>query len=297
MDVDVDPKAQSPSVELTAEACREIADTMRWALDRFGIDPHPASDLARMIEDVSWLGQFEPLPIRGDAALAVDPERALLTLARILQAKELARTLAISTIVPGAATRVAQLASKLDWMTTVESPAQNTYTELDVAARLARHAQVRFLDPPALDITCSFESHGDLAVECKRVRSWKQIGKRLRDAVDQAGKQHLPTLVVLDVQPLLYRTNDPERRVYFDLLDDVSQLRAQHEANLVRIVSDADADIQRALNRGIQAVCVCAMTWGWVLSTPEYRYSWVSCWVATDPEVRAVLPLLDQLLN
>lgn len=295
--MDVVLKEQSPSVELAADTCREIAGTMRWALNRLGIAPHRESDLARMIRDIDWLAQFGPIPIRSDAALAADRERALMAFARILQAKELARTLAICTILPGAAIRVAQLASKLDRIVTVESQAQNTYTELDVAARLARHARVRFLDPPALDITCSFENGGELAVECKRVRSLRQIGKRLSDAVHQAQNQPLPAIVVLDVQPLLYQTDDPERPVYFDLLDDASQLRAQHNANLAEIVSYAEGDIQRALNRGIQAVCVCAMTWGFVTPTGEYRYEWVRCWLATEPDVREALPMLDRLMS
>jgi len=261
--------------ELTSENCTHISRSLTESLDYFGVVVSEDSDLRRMIREIGWMGSFEAAPFSPGGAAYVDKQRTLRALPYILQARDIARTLEACRHVKGDFSKIVRIREKLDRLRYQDAPAQNILFEFEVAGVLIRAGlEVELPMPPLPDVV--FHLNGvAIGLECKRVQNRNRLRERLKEAQEQIAKQDLPAMVIIDVQPLLYRSNDPNRPVYFDLVESIEELRRIQTTRIRELARSIADDIEKAFTNGIGAVVLCAMTWGISQRPSAYVWSWL----------------------
>ena len=265
--------------ELTSQDCTDISRSLSESLDHFGIAVHNSSDLGTIIREISWMGSFGPAPLSSGGASSVDPQRTFRAFLYILQARDIARTLAACRKAKGDLSKIERIREKLDRLRYQDASAQNTLFELEVAGALIRAGfDVELSMPPRPDVVCLLDGLA-IGLECKRVQNRDRLRERLREARRQIANQDLPAAVIIDVQPLLYRTND---------VDSLEQLRSIQSACLKKLILSVTDDVEKAFDGGVNAVALCAMTWG--LSAKPSAYVW--CWIV-EPMVPKVVYDID----
>ena len=288
--------------ELSSQECTDISRSLIESLDHFGTAVHESSELGTMIREISWMGSFGSVPLSAAGASDADRQRALRAFTYVPQAQDIARTLQACRHAKGDISKINRIRQKLDRLRYQDVPAQNVLFELEVAGLLIRAGlEVELALPPRPDVVCFFNGTA-IGLECKRVQNRDRLRERLGEAQDQITKQDLPAAVIIDVQPLLYRTNDPDKPVYFDLVRSLEELRSIQSARLQKLALSITDDVENAFDGGVGAVALYAMTWG--LSERPCAYVW--CRIVepsvpkTDYEVelaspfRAVLRALRQ---
>jgi hypothetical protein len=211
--------------ELTSRDCTYISKSLTESLDYFGVAVHERSDLGIMIREISWMGSFGAAPLLAGGAIDVDRQRTLRAFPYVLQARDIARTLEACRDVKGDIAKVKGIRGKLDRLRHQDAPAQNALFELEVAGMLTRAGlEVELPLSPRPDVVCHFNGAA-IGLECKRVQNRNRLRERLKKAREQITNQDLPAAVIIDVQPLLYRTNDSNKPVYFDQVESIEELR------------------------------------------------------------------------
>ena len=225
-----------------------------------------------MIREIRWMGSFGPAPLSAGGASGADPQRAFRAFLHILQARDIARTLAACCRAKGDLSKIERIREKLDRLRYQDVSAQNTLFELEVAGTLIRAGfDVEFSVPPRPDVVCLLDGSA-VGLECKRVQNRERLRERLKDARVQIANQDLPAAVIIDVQPLLYRTNDPDKPVYFDLVRSLKELRSIQSARLQQLARSIADDMERAFDSGVGAIVLYAMTWA--LTERPSAYVW-----------------------
>lgn len=261
--------------ELTSRDCTYISKSLTESLDYFGVTVHERSDLGTMIREISWMGSFGAAPFLADGAIGVDNQRTLRAFLYVLQARDIARTLEACRDVKGDIAKIKKIRKKLDRLRHQDAPAQNTLFELEVAGMLTRAGlDVELSEPPRPDVVCHFKGAA-IGLECKRVQNRDRLREQLKVARKQSTNQDLPAAAIIDVQPLLYRTNDPDRPVYFDQVESIEELRNIQSERLRQLALSITDDVEKAFVSGVGAVVLCAMTWA--MSRQPSAYVW--CWI------------------
>lgn len=178
------------------------ADTRRM-ISETGVSLHPASRIARQLDDVEamvnfLLDQRPTLKLSSDADYAISDLDQLHTIMRWLRGphedqgiRELVAMFLQDAASPYAA---------------AETPGRDAQFELLVAAACRRATYlIRRIDPPDFVITPlvgKAGSLGELGLAVKRVKKEKQLQKRLREANDQLSRTH-PGIIAVDVSMLV----------------------------------------------------------------------------------------------
>lgn len=261
--------------ELTSQECTAIARSLTESLDHFDVAVHESSDLATMIHEIGWMGSFGGAPLLPGGAIDVDRQRTLRALISVLQARDIARTLEACRHAVGDTSKVEGIRGKIDRQRYQDASAQNALFELEVAGLLLRAGlEVELSTPPHPDVVCRLNGAA-IGFECKRVQNRDRLRQQLKKARKQITKQDLPAAVIIDVQPLLYRTNDPKKPVYFDLVPSIEELLRIHSAQIRELGESIAPDVQKAFDSGVAAVVLCAMTWGMSEQPSAYVWSWI----------------------
>lgn len=277
--------------ELTSQECIRISRSLSESLDHFGMKVHGSSDLQIMIRELTWMGSFPMPPFSAEGAIGVDQQRALRAFACILQARDIARVLEACRYAKNGASKVRKIRGKLDRLRYQDARAQDTLFELQVAGLLIRAGlDVELSLPPRPDVVCRFNGMA-MGLECKRVQNRDRLRERLSKARKQLTKQDLPAAVIIDVQPLLYRTNDPNKPVYLDLVSSHEELRGIQSVRLKKLALSVTGDVEKAFDGGVRAIALCAMTWG----LSEQPSAYVCCWIVEPmvPNVGYDIELAD----
>jgi hypothetical protein len=185
-----------------------------------------------MIREIGWMGSFGAAPLLPGGAIDVDRQRTLHALISLLQARDIARTLDACRHAVGDTSKVEGVRGKLDRQRYRDASSQNALFELEVAGLLLRAGlEVELSAPPHPDVVCRLNGAA-IGFECKRVQNRDRLRQQLKKARKQITNQDLPAAAIIDVQPLLYRTADPNKPVYFDLVASIDELRRIHSARI-----------------------------------------------------------------
>jgi hypothetical protein len=261
--------------ELTSQDCTYISRSLTDSLDYFGVAVHESSDLGTMIREISWMGSSKSAPFLAGGAIDVDRQRTLRAFTYVLQARDLAHTLEACRHIKGDISKIERIRGKLDRLRYQDAPAQNAMFELEVAGVLMRAGlDVELPMPPRPNVVCHLNGAA-IGLECKRVQNRDRLRERLKEAQEQIINQDLPAAVIIDVQPLLYRTNNPNKPVYFDQVESIGELRHVQSVRLRELALSITDDVEKAFDSGVGAVVLCAMKWG----MSEQPSADVWCWI------------------
>jgi hypothetical protein len=211
----------------------------------------------------------------------------------VLQARDIARTLEACRYTTGDTSKIECIRGKLDRQRHQDAPGQSGLFELEVAGLLLRAGhEVELSTPPRPDVVCHFNGAA-IGFECKRVQNRDRLRQQLKKARKQIVNQDLPAAVIIDVQPLLYRTNDPNKPVYFDQVASPEELQSIQSGRIRELGEGLADDVQKAFDSGVGAVILCAMTWG--MSERPSAYVW--CWIVEPlvPKTEYDVQLADSI--
>lgn len=285
-----------PAEELTAARCREVAGVLRAQLDALDVKLPPSSPLARLLADVAWMASFEGPPLDDvSGASGADEDRAVGAVLRFLQLQDLAAALAaLGPVARDNPEALRALRKRFDRIDTQQADAQNRLFELEVAGRLARRGiRPEFGEP---DIVARSVGLGRFCLACKRPQNLDRLRERIREGADQIAKRGVKGFVVLDLQPMIFKNDDPVRRSRFYVLQGAAQLAEELAADMdgwIAVVSDAVAQARR--KNHVAGVVFAATGWGLTETSPRPLYGWA--WVTrtaipTSPLERKVCRLL-----
>ena len=261
--------------ELTSQECLAISRSLTESLDHFGVEAPESSDIGTMIREIRWMGSFGSAPLLPGGAIDVNRQRTLQALVSVLQARDIARTLETCRHATGDTSKIKCIRKKLDRQRHQDADGQNALFELEVAGLLLRaNFDVELSAPPRPDVVCRFNGAA-IGLECKRVQNRNQLRQRLKKARKQIINQDLPAAAIIDVQPLLYRTDDPDKPVYFDQVASPEELRRIQSGRIRELGKSLAWEVQKAFDSGVGAVVLCAMTWA--MSERPSAYVW--CWI------------------
>ncbi len=145
------------------------------------------------------------------------------------QAIRIAQAVALAQGIPGARERVVKLKKRLNRLTTQDEQAQDFLFELEVGARFTRLGLAITFDEP--DIVLHSSDGHRLGLACKRPRNVRRLRERLGEAADQITAGIDQGVIVIGVEPLFHRSNDPQRPTV-TYLGDPAMVRA--EANRIQ---------------------------------------------------------------
>jgi hypothetical protein len=132
-----------------------------------------------------------------------------------------------------------------------DEQAQDFLFELEIGARLTRLGLTISFDEP--DIVLFASDGSRLGLACKRPRNVPRLRERLTEAAAQitAGTDH--GLIVIGVEPLFHRSNDPERPT-ITYLGGPSMVRAEANQILDNALESATQEIISALANGVAGI-------------------------------------------
>lgn len=269
--------------ELTSGHCREVAHHLRTRLNALGLTLGAASPLARLLVEVDWMASFDGPPLdETSGASRVDAERAADAVIRFLQMQDITATLvALGRVALENPEAVKALRKRFDRIETQTADTQDRLFELEVAGRLARRGiRVEFDEP---DIVAKSHGLGRFSIACKRPHNLDRLRERIDKGAAQIARRGLQGFVVLDLQPLIFETNDNARPTRFYELHGDAQLAHELAADMdgrIAVVADTVARARQV--ERVAGVVFAAMGWGMTENPPRPTYEWA--WV-TRPSI------------
>ncbi len=262
--------------QVRASECAEWTIVLRDALRECDVTVHPTSDVGQMIAELEWLGTFPPNAPQPDAAWAENPARARIAFPLYEQAIRIAQAVALAQGIPGAHERVVKLKKRLNRLTTQDEQAQDFLFELEIGARLTRLGLTITFDEP--DIVLHSSDGDRLGLACKRPRNVRRLRERLGEAAAQITAGMDQGVIVIGVEPLFHRSNDPQRPT-ITYLGDVAMVRAEANRILDDALDSARLEIDSALAKGVAGILFCGVATGWARQVAEgrdaYHYQWI----------------------
>lgn len=269
--------------ELTSSHSREVAYQLRARLDALGVTLGPASPRARLLVEVDWMASFDGPPLdETSGASRVDTERAADAVIRFLQMQDITAALvALGPVALGNPEAVRALRKRFDRIETQTADAQDRLFELEVAGRLARRGIVVEFDEP--DIVAKSHGLGLFSLACKRPHNLDRLRERIGKGAAQIASRGLQGFVVLDLQPLIFTSNDDSHPTRFYELRGDAQLAHELAADMdgrIAVVADTVARARQV--ERVAGVVFAAMGWGETKNPPRPTYEWA--WV-TRPSI------------
>jgi hypothetical protein len=243
---------------LTSETCLGIATQIQTALARYDVPMNPSSDIAMFIREMRWLAEHLDKP---KALLkATDQKRFVDGLLIVDQAENIAATFARLAETETVKPKLDLLKNRLNRLNKQGDPkARDIFFELEVAGRVAQYPQwhVSFREP---DIIIGWPD-GCIGLACKRVRSDKQLSKRIREAADQGARSGFPFFVILEVENLISAGR-------FLFMRSAHELESYANQRLSQLVLDCSRAAQRAFDKGAGGLILCGRFVGMIGSEP-----------------------------
>lgn len=229
-----------------------------------------------MIAELEWLGTFPADAPQPDAAWAENPTRAKVAFPLYEQAIRIAQAVALTGGIPGARERVLKLRKRLDRLMSQDEQAQDFLFELEVGARFTRLGLTITFDEP--DIVLHSSDGHRLGLACKRPRNVARLRERLGEAAAQITAGADQGVIVIGVEPLFHRSNDPERPT-ITYLGDLWMVRAEANRILDAAIESASLEIVAALSKGVAGILFCGVVTGWARQVEAgrdaYHYQWI----------------------
>jgi hypothetical protein len=225
---------------------------------------------------LEWLGTFPSDAPQPDAAWAANPARARIAFPLYEQAIRVAQAVSLARGIPGARERVVKLKKRLNRLMTQEEQAQDFLFELEIGARLTRLGLTITFDEP--DIVLHANDGSRLGLACKRPRNVPRLRQRLTEAAAQITVGTDQGVIVIGVEPLFHRSNDPQRPT-ITYLGDPSMVKAEANQILDNALESATQEIVSVLANGVAGILFCGVATGWARQVAEgrdaYHYQWI----------------------
>ena len=166
-----------------------MAASIRESLSILNVSLHSQSDLHRMLVELEAMAKSPDPSTQWGVPL-------------IEQTQRLANALMGVRRVPGASEKVHSCQNQLNRLETLDSKAQDTLFEIEIAGRLSSGGLAVALTEP--DVVATVPGFGDVSLACKRPRSKNGIRKRLGQAATQITQRGRPGVIVMGVEALLH---------------------------------------------------------------------------------------------
>jgi len=261
------PPQRTPLEWITPRECREHAETIKDSLRQFGITPHPASDLRKMITALEYLGSLPSisLPAPPDAPLATvrDQEKLLASVRLFEQARRIARATNWALKIPGSTNVVRRLKERINRLESLDEQALDYFFELEIAYRLAQTGISIAFEEPDL-VARGADPDFTIALACKRPRNVRRMIERIEEGASQITRSGIEGLIIVSLEPILYASPDPTKWKRLDYHpetpDDLRLLIMPkiHAASLA-----ARSAVQKALAKGVRGALFCGFATGW----------------------------------
>ena len=184
-------------IELTTTGIRRVATSIETTFAECGVRIEPGSDLAHMLGELRWAGQFAGLFT--DAVVA-DKERTLGAVLLAEQMTHIERAVSAAGEIGGQSRAKLQHLRRnpLNLLRVVSGHGLETFFELETAQRLLRPFwNVSFEEP---DIVLESPQMERIGITCKRPRKRRAVSKNIRKAAGQIDRSGLPGYIVLSVE-------------------------------------------------------------------------------------------------
>ena len=261
----------------TSEECRGVAALIGSAVNRFGLRLDGASDLARMIRDMEWLGSFNADPFAPGGAAersqGAEKERFMWAFLHLEQARRVAHALTWAANIANSESVVQWARKRIDRIATQDEKSQDYLFELEIAARFARKGFTVALEEPDIVVTLSTGTR--FAFACKRPRHAGRVGPMVREAADQVLRSGLPGIAVIGVEALFHRSDDPTRKTVFYDAADPASARAEGERFVTEAVDASRKDISRAFEKGLGGILLCGIMTFTSRQPSAYAWEWI----------------------
>jgi len=249
----------TPYQRVTAAKCAGFAASMRASLEAFGIAPNPLSDIARMIDEMAWLGSFPPDSLQPDVAYAADATRSLKAFTLIEQAQRMSEILTWAQQIPGSRDPVAKLRSRSNRMVDQDAKALDFLFELDIAYRLTiRGSDVAFEEPDLVIRWNGFK----FGLACKRPRNVQQMRKCIRKAAKQIAAQPYPGFIVIGLEAMLHISGDPVKRTVVYHVPTPGDLALMVDPQIDEWVRRGEPEILKSFAEGVWGILFCGLATG-----------------------------------
>jgi hypothetical protein len=269
--------------QITSKDCAVTARSLEASLSYFGIKVHPASDIAVMIREMRWLGSFPPDAVQPDVAHKADRDRSLFAFPLVEQSRRIAVALDRAKTIRGAKEKVMRVKKQLNRLTTQDSAAQDVLFELQIGGRLLRPGVEMAFDEPDIVITDPTDGSMTIGVACKRPHNVDRLKERVREAANQIeALRHSGNVIVVDVEPLFHKSNDPEKPT-MSWVGGPEWVKAEAGKILATAVQAADSEIAYALQKGVDGIVFCGIVVGW--SRTMHHWSWI-CTPISAPDAQ-----------
>jgi hypothetical protein len=283
------PSGVTATVEetLTPARCRTIAAGLRDVTATLGLRLQPASDLARMFRELSWLGEFPDGAQHPAAAIEADKRRGTHAFMLVDQANRIAAAWYWGRALPGVLERAQVIKKQLDRNRSQEGPAHDFLFELDIAAKLARSGlDVRFEEP---DLVLYSDEAGTVGLACKRPHSAGGIPSMLRRGTHQIEASGMPGAVVVGLEAIFHRSGDPAKPVAAyqghsrkDLIEEATQ-------QVGAVLGQVRPWLDKACTcPSVAGVLLCGVITAWIEEPSAYIFQWVWTAVADDGTAEAL---------
>lgn len=282
--------------QVTSDQCATHAALLKDGLAYFGIEANPTSDIGRMIGALQWMGSFPADAAQPDTAFAADQKRALRSFPLYEQAFRIARAVAWARTIPGARAKMPFLKKRINRLETQEERAQDYLFELEIAERLVRQGHAITFEEP--DIVLRTEAGEQLGLACKRPRNVRQLRERIAEAADQVTAQSFQGVIVVGVEPLFHKSEDPKRPTVL-YLGDPPMVAAAAGDLLDGAIARARPEIIAAFRQGVAGILFCGIVTGWARQVlgdrSAYHFQWIHK-ALSHPDALGLAEVLERRL-
>jgi hypothetical protein len=282
--------------QITAGQCATWAATLRNGLAEFQLSVHPTSDVGQMIRELDWLGSFPSEAAQPDAAWAANRDRAKRAFPLVEQAIRIAQSITFAHGISGAHERVRSLRKRVNRLESQDEQAQDILFELEMGARFTHLGLTITFDEP--DIVLHTSDGHRLGVACKRPRNRERLRERLRDATAQVTARPDQGVIVIGVEPLFHKSQDPKRPT-ITYLGEPWMVKAEAERILDDALGSAEKEIAAALNDGVAGILFCGVVTGWARDVAPgrdaYHFQWIHRAIS-HPDALGLAHVLEQRL-
>lgn len=271
--------------QLTGGRCGRIATRIRQGVEGIGLDLEDCPDLLQMARDA------ESFAKAGDGP--VNPRlEEMWAFLRMEQAERLGNALSNLRSVRNAEKAGRWLGQRLDRLATQDAKAQDYVFEVEIAGRFARLPIGVWLGDDASgepDISIGWKDEPLFAIECKRARSIGGVANLVRTARRQLRRTDLSRVIILGLEAIFHRSDDPQRPTVFYATDTLDEGIAEAERLALEAESAAGRELRKAYNEGVGGMISCGVfTCLYRRPKAAYAYRWINRSTGREDTLEAI---------
>jgi hypothetical protein len=148
------------------------------------------------------------------------------------------------------------------------------------------------------DISIGWAKEPLFAVECKRARSIGGVSNLVRTARRQLRRTDLSRVIILGLEAIFHRSDDPQRPTVFYATDTLDEAVAEAERLALEAEVAAGPELRKAYDEGVGGMISCGVfTCLYRRPFTAYAFRWINRIAARDDALEAIENMRELLFG